>query len=254
ATSVRVGELYTYNIVVNDPDLPYGDQLDIIAASLPTWLSLTDNGNGTAMLSGTPAIGDAGNHLIHIDAEDIYHHGNPTHSDQEFTIQVIACTTNLQTKNIIVALDDNGTVSISETDVDDGSTDDCGIQSMSVSPHTFNCSNVGPNSVVLGLTNIYGITTTKTATVAVVDNLPPVITCPIDRNVDLNSNCQFIVPDMITGLTGNDNCSGTVTFTQNTAAGTLLSSAHNQTHSVIITANDGSGNSSPCTVVLTGKD
>ncbi|RYE22356.1 MAG: HYR domain-containing protein, partial [Sphingobacteriales bacterium] len=47
------------------------------------------------------------------------------------------------TKNITVALDVNGQVSITAAQVDNGSTDACGIQSLSVSPNSFNCSNTG---------------------------------------------------------------------------------------------------------------
>jgi RHS repeat-associated protein len=43
---------YTYNIVTSDPDA--GDTRTIIATDLPSWLAFTNNGNGTATLSGTP--------------------------------------------------------------------------------------------------------------------------------------------------------------------------------------------------------
>jgi len=85
------------------------------------------------------------------------------------------------------------------------------------------------------------------------DNTQPAFACPANRNVNLNATCQLIVPDLITGLTGTDNC-GTVTFTQNPAAGAAVASSHNGTLMVTITANDGNGNSSTCEVTLTGKD
>jgi hypothetical protein len=45
---------YTYAITTTDPDLPYGDALTVTAPTLPAWLTLTDHGDGTATLSGTP--------------------------------------------------------------------------------------------------------------------------------------------------------------------------------------------------------
>lgn len=81
----------------------------------------------------------------------------------------------------------------------------------------------------------------------------PSFSCPSNANVNLNATCKLIVPDLISALTGTDNC-GAVTFTQSPAASTALSSAHNQMHDITITANDGNGNTSQCTVVLTGKD
>ena len=49
--------LYEYMITAEDPDA--GDVLTISAGQLPSWLSLTDNGGGSATLSGTPQPGDA---------------------------------------------------------------------------------------------------------------------------------------------------------------------------------------------------
>ena len=51
-TLVSEGTLYTYNIVTNDSDA--GDVAAITATGLPGWLSLTDKGDGTAVLTGTP--------------------------------------------------------------------------------------------------------------------------------------------------------------------------------------------------------
>ena len=42
---------YSYSITTSDVD---GDALTITAPTLPAWLTLTDNGDGTATLTGTP--------------------------------------------------------------------------------------------------------------------------------------------------------------------------------------------------------
>lgn len=72
---------YTYNIVTLDPDT--GDTLIITAPTLPAWLSLTDNGDGTAMLSGTPANADVGLNNVTLRVND-----GTTDVDQTFTIDV----------------------------------------------------------------------------------------------------------------------------------------------------------------------
>ena len=72
---------YTYNIVTNDPDT--GDTLTITAPTLPTWLSIVDNGNGTATLSGTPLNGNVGINNITLRVND-----GTTDADQIFTITV----------------------------------------------------------------------------------------------------------------------------------------------------------------------
>ena len=51
-TKDNVGSLYTYNITTTDPNnCGYST---ISSSTLPSWLSLKDNGNGTATLTGTP--------------------------------------------------------------------------------------------------------------------------------------------------------------------------------------------------------
>ena len=59
--------LYTYNITATDAD---GDPLTFSAVSIPAWLNLVDNGNGTATLSGTPPSGAPLNNLITISVSD----------------------------------------------------------------------------------------------------------------------------------------------------------------------------------------
>jgi len=91
--SFTAGTPFTYNITVSDPNIPYGDVVDIIGAVIPSWLTLTDNGNGTATLTGTPSLANIGVHEVHLEAEDTYHHGNPDHVEQEFEITVLnPCT------------------------------------------------------------------------------------------------------------------------------------------------------------------
>jgi hypothetical protein len=50
------------NISTADPDP--GDQLRISAPDLPRWLSLTDRGDGTALLIGTATMANVGEYPI----------------------------------------------------------------------------------------------------------------------------------------------------------------------------------------------
>jgi uncharacterized repeat protein (TIGR01451 family) len=63
-TTATQGAAYSYAVAAGDPDLPYGDALTISATTLPAWLTLTDHGNGTATLSGTPANTDVGANTV----------------------------------------------------------------------------------------------------------------------------------------------------------------------------------------------
>ena len=51
-TTIPVGDTYTYNIAVADADHT-GEELTITSSNLPSWLTLTDNGDGTAVVTGT---------------------------------------------------------------------------------------------------------------------------------------------------------------------------------------------------------
>lgn len=60
-----------------------------------------------------------------------------------------------------------GTGTISASDINDGSTDNCGIASLSLSKTSFNCTNAGANTVTLTVTDVNGNSSTCNATVTV---------------------------------------------------------------------------------------
>jgi hypothetical protein len=112
----------------------------------------------------------------------------------------------------------------------------------------------GTFTVVLTAVDAAGNSATCSFTVTKVDVTPPVITaCPPNQSINLNAGCQITVPNLTANMNGSDNC-GTVSFTQVPAAGTIIASGHNQTLTVVITANDGNGNTAQCHVILTAKD
>src|SRR5207244_3642181 len=76
-------------------------------------------------------------------------------------------------QNITVQLDATGHASLTAADVNDGSSDNCGIGTLAVSPNTFDCTKVGPNTVTLTVTDVNGNVSTTTAVVTVEDKVPP---------------------------------------------------------------------------------
>jgi hypothetical protein len=113
-------------------------------------------------------------------------------------------------KNITVALDASGNASITAADVDNGSSDNCGIASRTVTPNTFTCANKGPNSVTLTVKDPSNNSANCTATVTVVDTIPPAITCLSDIVVDFDSGVGGAVVTY-TPPVGTDNCPGATT-------------------------------------------
>ena len=73
-----------------------------------------------------------------------------------------------------VAVDDNGSASITINDIDGGSSASCGLQSITISEQNFDCNDLGDNTVTLTAIDINGNSDdcTATVTVALTDGLP----------------------------------------------------------------------------------
>ena len=74
-------------------------------------------------------------------------------------------------KNISVSLV-NGSAVITAADVDNGSTDNCGIASMAVNKTTFGCADIGNHIVTLTVVDKSGNTSSAIATVTVTGSIP----------------------------------------------------------------------------------
>ncbi len=81
-TEVNEDATYLYNITTMDDGVGFG--VHITATALPGWLTLTDNGDGTAVLAGVPKNGDVGEHEIVLQANDNVR----VIEEQSFTITV----------------------------------------------------------------------------------------------------------------------------------------------------------------------
>ncbi|MDY0781026.1 PKD domain-containing protein, partial [Tenacibaculum sp. IB213877] len=110
-------------------------------------------------------------------------------------------------KTYTAQLDASGNISISGTDVDGGSTDNDIIASYTVSPNSFDCTNIGNNTVTLTVTDISGNSATCNTTVIVEDTNLPTASCtaPFTLQLDTTGNATLTVNDINNGST--DNCS-----------------------------------------------
>ena len=153
--------------------------------------------------------------------------------------------------NTTVQLDASGNASITTADVDGGSTAECGLSSLSVTPSVFNCNNIGPNSVTLTVTDVNGDTDQCTATVTVEDMIAPTTSsCPADIISAFDADCQFTLIDYTVFTNWSDNCDATPTITQSPVQGTVV---YGNT-TVTVTATDDAGNTNTCTINLELQD
>lgn len=110
------------------------------------------------------------------------------------------------TQDITVSLSANGEATISATDIDNSSGDNCGIASMSLDVSNFSCTDLGMNTVTLTVTDASGNSDSETATVTVTDNIDPVaiVNTLTTITVDANGVATLAGTDVDNG--SSDNC------------------------------------------------
>ncbi|MCB0638169.1 MAG: T9SS type A sorting domain-containing protein [Lewinella sp.] len=145
--------------------------------------------------------------------------------------------------DLTLQLDADGDASTTAEEIDNGSTDNCYINSLALSQETFGCADVGGNTVTLTVTDNAGNESSCTATVTVEDNIPPTISCPgaISPAV-LDANCENTLINYQLSVIADDNCE--VTLSQSPIPGTVITGA--QTVTVTVTVSDGT-NEASCT-------
>ncbi len=151
----------------------------------PTSFTCANVGPNTVTLTATDASGNTSSLTAVVTVQDQV---GPTVVTRPFTVLLNAA----------------GSATITPAQINNGSTDTCGISSISVSPSTFTCANLGPNTVTLTVTDVNGNVSTGTAIVTVtvdfsvtgdndLDGSPD--NCdPDDDNdgvLDSNDNCPF---------------------------------------------------------------
>ncbi|WP_223154786.1 HYR domain-containing protein, partial [Aestuariibaculum sediminum] len=155
-------------------------------------------------------------------------------------------------KDITIELSALGSATIAASDINNGSVDACGIANMTVSPMSFNCSNVGPNPVEFTVYDDAGNSDTCQATVTVIDNTKPTMLCNDYVVVmDAISRTASIAPSDVDN--GSNDACGLASLTVNPS---IIyedpANVGNVTyHNVILTATDNNGNTNTCEVTVT---
>ena len=171
------------------------------------------------------------------------------------TIQPVAVA-----KDITVNINVDGFAFVDPSDIDDGSYAACDL-TMTVSPDTFTCADLGPNLVTLTVTNSSGETSIATATVNVVDNVDPIIECTgtsFSRFITTEGgNVRYVVEGVEFDATAFDACgiasltyqlSGATTGVGVTLDGVELNEG---TNVIVWTAVDNNGNEASCSMTVT---
>ncbi len=152
-------------------------------------------------------------------------------------------------QDLTVYLDASGNASIIAADADAGSSDACGIASMSLDQDSFDCSHVGPNTVNLTVTDGSGNSSSCSLTVNVEDTIAPVAICQdITLQLDALGMASLVAADIDGG--SNDAC-GIASLNVNLSS---FDCSHIGPNSVDLTVTDVNGNSSVCAAIVTVED
>ncbi|MCC3159604.1 carbohydrate-binding protein [Hymenobacter sp. 15J16-1T3B] len=97
-------------------------------------------------------------------------HGNVATAEAVVTVEDHVAPA-VATRNLTVTLR-GGAATITAADVDNGSADACGIQTLTLSRSSFDCSTLGAQQVILTITDIHGNAASAPATVTVIGAVP----------------------------------------------------------------------------------
>ncbi len=156
----------------------------------------------------------------------------------------------LQLNNINVYLDANGLVSISASQVNAGTTDNCAILAMIVLPFSFSCNSLGSNQVTFTAYDVNQNGTTGIAMVNVFDTIAPTALCH-DTVLGIDSSsCTLTLLYSDINNSSSDNC---LPLNYSLSQSTFNCSNIGQ-NVVELTVTDLAGNSSQCTAIVTIVD
>lgn len=186
---------------------------------------------------------DAGPNTVVFTALDI--HGNISSSNVIVNVIDNVFPTAIA-QNLDVYLDANGELSLNPSDADDGSYDDCGIETLTMSQLNFSCDDLGSNSISFSVSDGFGNLASTPIVVTVLDTIAPV-TLGQSITVNLSVSNPMIVTASQINVNSSDNCS----FSQTIAPSVFTAVG---VYDVVLTSTDPSGNSSSATYSVTVID
>ena len=153
-------------------------------------------------------------------------------------------------KDTVLYLGATGRVTLNANDIDNGSTDNCGIASMELSQSVFTGVDAGVNTIELIVTDINGNSATCDFTVTITDTIPPEVWCQnIGINLDADDGKALIYAGFV--LDSVYDAGGIVSYALDTSE---YDCSDIGTHIVELSVRDVSGNVGSCTAEVTVVD
>lgn len=151
--------------------------------------------------------------------------------------------------NISVNISNTSQVSITTSDIDAGSSDNCSIASLVLSQSSFDCSDIGQQQISMTATDPSGNTSSCQSIVSVADIEPPTAICT-NQTVALDGNGMATITSTFIDGGSSDNCA--IASVMNTPTAFDCNSIGANT--VMLNVMDVNGNSSSCTAIVTIVD
>ncbi len=148
-------------------------------------------------------------------------------------------------------LDNFGSITLTVNEINDGSYDNCSIAAISVDRTTFNCSDLGFNTVTLRVEDPFGNYSFCETVVNIVDSVGPTVVCPEFSTFALDSFGIAIVEADLLNIFSYDVCSANVGLSIDRS---LFNCDDLGLHTVTLTASDGYGNTNACQTEVTIVD
>lgn len=176
-----------------------------------------------------------------------------THGNASTATAVVTVQDNIPpiaiAQNITVQLDATGRATITPAQINNGSTDNCAIATYTLDKSSFDCSNIGANTVTLTVTDIHGNRSTTTAVVTVQDNVPPIAIAQ-NLTIQLDASGKAVITPAQINNGSTDNCAiATYALDKST-----FDCSNFGANTVTLTVTDVHGNVSTATAVVTVQD
>ena len=199
---------------------------------------------------------DVGTNTVTMTVTDV--NGNTSTCTSTITVQDNVAPIAIA-QDLTVVLDATGAGSITVAEANNGSSDNCAIDTITLSDMDFDCSDLGPNSVTMTVTDVNSNVTTSTFTVTVEDNESPIIlTQASDETVECDgAGNTAALNSWLTnngGATASDNCAVDSWDNNYDASNFVAVCGMSGYVDVTFTAEDASGNTSSSTARFTIED
>ena len=233
----------------NNQNVNFDANCEYVLQDYRNMASTSDNCDTNVSITQSPIAGTTQNSAITVTLTATDDAGNTDTISFNVTPSDVSAPTALA-RDFTATLSVNGTVNISALDLDNGSTDNCGIANMTVSPSSFNCDDIGSNTVTFTVYDDAGYSDSTTATVTVVDTTAPTMLC----------NDYVVVVDAITRVAtiqasdvdnGSNDACGLASLTVSPSVFPEDVNGNVYTTTTTLTAEDVNGNINTCVVTIT---